>query len=148
MAYRTILLKGDFTLGRNEFKAAGADIYPGMCLKLNTDGDVATNNAQGYAEQGMIIALEDDLQGNEVGTIYSDDNQVQCYFARPGDILALRIEQSEAIAIGDKITCQNDGNFEEAVSGDYVVAIALEASSTGTADTLVKCIIVDCNQTI
>lgn len=142
MAYRTIILKGDFTRGRLEFKAGAADIYPGMCCKINSSLDVVTSNSQGVAEMGMLIAIENDINGDEVSTVYTDDTQVQLYYALPGDILALRMETSEAIAIGDEITVQDTGDFEEALSGDIVVAIALEASSTDDDDTLVKCLVI------
>lgn len=147
MAHRTILLKGDFTLGRNEFTINGSDIYPGMCCYLDSNGHATSIAAAGIAKHGLIIALEDDLKGAEASTIYTDDTQGQFYFARPGDIMALRVATGENIAIGDNISVDVNGDFCEATTGDNIYAIALEAPGALTADTLVKCIIVDAHIT-
>lgn len=139
MSYRTIMLKSNSL--REEAKAGEANIYPGQCLEWHASDTVYKNNTAGAPTTGLMIAVENALQGDEVSDVYTNGARVQFHYAVPGDYFALLIASSENISFGDKITTNNDGDFVEAGSGDTVCAIALEAPGSLAADTLVKCVI-------
>ena len=141
MAHRTVLLRSNSF--REEAKAGEASIYPGQCVEWSAAGTVLMNNTQGRPTTGLMIAIENALMGDDVDDAYSNGARVQFHYAVPGDYFALRCKASENIAFGDKITVDNAGDFVEASSGETVVAISMEAAGALTADTLVKCLIVN-----
>ena len=127
MAYKTITIMGD---GVRKERTANAAITPGQLIYILSTDKVAVHADAGGVAQRMF-AVEDDLQGKEIGDAYSANNVcVYCVF-RPGDEVYALIADGENIAIGDKLVSNGDGDLKEATldsSGeDHVLAIALEA---------------------
>lgn len=127
---RTITIKGDGV--RKEGLANGA-ITPGHLLQREATGtDVAVHGtAGGFA--APAFAVEDDLQGQEIGDDYADNEQcLYCVF-RHGDEVHALIADGEDIDRGDYLESAGDGTLREVITGE-IVAMALEACDmTGSA---------------
>ena len=131
MAYRTITLMGDPV--RKESTAAAA-ITPGMLIERTSADKVQAHSSAGQNAEKMF-ALEDDLQGNEIGTAYSADNIVQIGFFKPGDEVYALLADGENAAIGDYLESNGSGYMRvyaasSAGAVEYpssIVGVALEA---------------------
>lgn len=131
MPYKTIAIVGTPTFA--EFDAGGA-ITPGHLLYLASDGDVEVHATAG-GTAAPWFALEDDLQGNEIGDAYSADNRVKTGIFKPGDQVFALLFNGENAAIGNYLESQGDGTLRvvdaDASAGDIgvqsVVGVALEA---------------------
>ena len=143
---RRIHSKGPYT--HEEYDAGEAGIYPGMLLKLVSDGDVEIHDdANGRAE--AFFAEEDALRGRTVSQVYTVDNVVQCILPGLGcEIRALIVDEID-VAIGDRLVSNGDGRLKklgDLDSGDidvFVIAVAMETcdltvSDTPTAGTLCR----------
>lgn len=134
-AARTIILKGDPI--RKE-RAAGGTITPGDLIELMSTGAMRRHStAAGNAQSSF--ALEDDLQGNEIGDDYSSGQRVQMAVFHTGMEVNARLKASENVAIGDLLESAGDGTLRKMALDststyfyNQLVAIALEASNVGT----------------
>ena len=139
MAFKTITLKGRGV--RNE-AVANEIITPGMLVELMSTGKVRKHAAAGaYAEKAF--AVEDELQGKEIGDTYAAAALVQYEIFKPGDEVFSLLANGENVAIGDKLDSNGDGQLrkhlkESGTLGEAVpVATALEAvdmSDSSAAD--------------
>jgi hypothetical protein len=139
MAHKTILLKGDPL--RKEAKANEAGIYPGMLIEYVTNDGTVRKHATDGGDAALMVAIEDSLQGKEVGDVYADGAQVQYVHLRPGDEFLAYAEAGTTLALGTYIESGGNGYFQRAEgdSSEGVVftaarkAMALEAKAAGTA---------------
>lgn len=117
---------------------AGGTVYPGHLLQLDSDGDVTVHSTDGGRARPVKVALEDELQGNDINDAYSADNRLRLVTAKPGDKLQMKLAAGEDIAIGDELVSNGDGTLRERASGDEeTVAIAREAvDNTASAATV------------
>jgi len=140
MAYRTILVKTLSEWMRNEAKA-DAGITPGHLLERTSTGVKVHATGSGNVVP-KLVAVENDLAGDEIGTAYSAADRVQFIAARPGDQLYMLLKDGENASVGSLLKSGGDGTLQvyTVASGepDYVsaiVGIAVEAvdmsSSTG-----------------
>jgi len=146
---RTILANGNGR--RSEGLLTAVAVPPGTLLERVAGA--ATFQAQSVAEAAgtypeKMIAMEDYLQGKEVGTSYTASTRVQIYHAQSGDEVYMMVEDGEDIAIGDILTANGtNGTLKERDTGTNPgFAYALEAldlsASANTADGLcLVCII-------
>jgi len=105
MAYKTIALKR-FTPVEGE-ALADAALSPGHLLELTTTGVKKHATSGGRAEK--MFALEDELQGKEIGDAYSQSNRVKFNIFRSGDEVYARVTGSPAVG---KFLCSNgDGTL-------------------------------------
>lgn len=74
-SYKTIMLKGQEFALSEEAKAGEAGIYPGHFLKFQSDGDFELQD-EGDTIGPLLIAVEDDMQGATIDTVYT--NGAQC----------------------------------------------------------------------
>ena len=132
MAYRKVTLLG--TPHVKEYTCNGA-ITPGHLCELNSSGQAIVHNSAD-APAAKMFALEDDLQGAEIGTAYTTLNKGQFGLFRSGDEVAVLNANGENIAIGDLLVSNGDGTLKEYVLGaapsaveqpSSIVAVALEA---------------------
>lgn len=141
MAYKTITIIGDPI--HKEYAAAAA-ITPGMLCELASTGKAQAHSTAGGTAQRMF-ALEDELQGKEIGDAYTANTQAQFGIFKPGDEVLAILYDGEVAVIGSKLESTGDGTLRvvdaDASLGDIavqsVVAIALEAkdmSSSSAAD--------------
>ena len=109
MAHKTIFLKSarEGEPVQKEAKAE-ATITPGNLIQYHTDGDVKKHaTAGGWG--GRKFAIEDALQGNEIGDDYSADDQVQFIDCGPGDEVYAWLAQGESVSIGSPLESNGSG---------------------------------------
>ncbi len=137
MAPKTIVLKGDPL--RKERTAAGT-ITPGFLIELDTNGDVVAHATDG-GDAARMVAIEDALQGNEIGDDYSSGDQVQYVTPRPGDELYMWLADGETASIGSFLISKGNGELK-VFTGDSAdqtgpLFQALEALDLAATTTLV-----------
>lgn len=129
MAYsRTIALK-DFTDIREEALANEANIKPGHILEMLSTGKVQLND-RANGRVVARVAVEDSMQGVEVGTAYTSGALVQYGIFRAGDVVKLRLKDGETAVVGSVLIAATGGEVEVADSADgtdFIFAEALEA---------------------
>lgn len=138
MAHRTIRLKTEAQ--RQEYEAGAAGIYPGMILAKNSSGQVIPMGTQGgVAGAPLLVAIEDDLIGSTVSTVYSSGSRVQCVTPQMGDTIAIRCVSGATINIGTKVISSNAGKgMATTGSPAQLVGESNEAAGALSADTLVS----------
>ncbi|MDD5502848.1 MAG: hypothetical protein PHH26_05230 [Candidatus Thermoplasmatota archaeon] len=143
----TIHSKGEYRL--EEFDAGEAGIYPGMLIKLNSDGDVIKHDEEGGRGLAMFAA-EDALQGNTVSTEYASGARVTCYLPSKGSEVHALIENGQDISIGEQLISASNGklksinDLESGKTVFQVIAVAAEAcdlTGSNSSDTLSRVII-------
>lgn len=148
MAHRTISIKTLYSLLK-EGKASGA-ITPGHMLERTSTADTVKSHAVA-GQMTRLYAVEDELQGHEIGDAYTTANRVFFKAFLPGDEVYALIANGEDISIGDRLTSNGDGTLKKAaadssgtVAEDEIAAIALEAvdmSDSSGADPSGRCIV-------
>jgi len=121
MAHRTVTLKGDPL--RYEAIASGA-ISPGHLVELTnaTADTVKVQTSTGPAVE-RAVALEDELQGNEIGDAYTTANIVQYALFRPGDMAVLRLKNGENAAKGNFLVSAGSGEVAVMVADSSGVIV-------------------------
>lgn len=124
-SYRTITIDSDVTV--REATASGA-ITPGQLVEQNA-ATTYRRHATGDGVAATIFAVEDDLQGNEIGTDYATGSKVFFKNFRRGDKVFAMLENGQTIAINDFLVSNGNGNLKVDATpvGAPVVARALEA---------------------
>jgi len=143
----TIIVIGD---GIRKEATANAEITPGHLVELMTTGKVRVHATGGGVAQSAF-AVEDDLQGKDISTVYDADDKVQYNVMKKGEVVNALIINGEDIAINDKLVSNGDGTLKEAAADssatvieEYVVAIAVEAcdmSGSSGADPSGRCLV-------
>lgn len=132
---KTILLKGDPLRKERE---ANAGITPGDLIEVMSTGKVREHATAGGNAQ-RAFAIEDDLQGKEIGDAYVATDRVQYLVCRRGDEIMARLKASQNVVIGDFLESAGDGTLQKhvvessgAIYVEQIVGIVLEASNVGT----------------
>ena len=136
MAFKTIVLKGDPL--QMELKADAA-ITPGMILVRTTTG-IKKHATAGGNVAPKLMAIENSLEGQEIGDDYSTGDMCQFVALRPGDEAYALLADDETITVGEYLESHGDGMLKAhaTASGepDYpeaIVAVALEAVDTSSS---------------
>lgn len=147
MAPKTIFLK----TGREgeplpkEAKAEAGTILPGNLVELSSTAGNIKNHATAGGNAAAMFAIEDALQGNEIGELYAINTQVQYICCAPGDEVYAILAQGENVAIGDFLESDGDGalrkyvaqtvdsNEQQTIIPKSIVAIATEALDLSTS---------------
>lgn len=105
MAYKTVAVIAD---GAIQKEAVGSGtITPGMLIEKLSDGTVRPHGSAGCDAQRMF-AVENDLEGDEIGDDYSDGERILYkVFQRGNEVYAL-LATSQTVSIGDWL--ESDGN--------------------------------------
>jgi len=136
-AYR-IHSKGPYT--HEEADAGEAGIYPGMLLKMASDGDVEIHDDENGRSEG-IFAEEDALQGRTVSQVYTVDNLVSLILPGLGCEIRALIQDEQDISIGDRLVSAGDGTLKALGTLDseaidvFVIAVAMENCDLTGSDT-------------
>ena len=124
MSSNMIVLKGK---GHYEEGVLTTTASPGMGLERSTGNSYARITAsQANALKGLdglIIALEDSLQGKTKDDAYAIGDVVSAYTPVPGDVVQVLIKDGETIADGDSIIPEGGGT-----------GLWVEAASSSTTD--------------
>lgn len=142
MAEKTITVGGSPT--RFE-RAAAAAITPGHIVELTSSNTVQAHSTAGGTVAPLLVALEDENKGGEIGTAYTAANVTLFAAFGPGDIFYGLLANGETAVIGSKLESYGDGTLRvvdsDASVGDIgvqsVVGVALEAvdmSGSSAAD--------------
>jgi hypothetical protein len=141
----TILLKSGRD-GEPLPKEAKADaaITPGHLIERTSTGVKKHASAGGMAYG--CFAIEDSLQGNEIGDDYATGSRVRWIHAGPGDEVQAWLAQGETVAVGDGLESNGDGTLRKSSEEGSelpgsITAIALEAldlSTSGDSATRLK----------
>jgi len=134
MAPKTIFLKSarEGAPLPKEGQAGAATIYPGHLIELSsTAGDVVVHSTAG-GPAARMVAIEDSMQGQEIGDNYADDNRVQYICPSSGDELYMKLKDGETAVIGSFLESAGDGTLQVSDANlseipGSVVAVALEA---------------------
>ena len=130
MAFKTITLKGDGV--RDEALASGV-ITPGMLVKLTNAADdtVVAHNAAGENAE-KLFAVEDDLQGKEIGDDYANGTLVQYNDWNAGDQVLGIVNDGANVAKGDFVESAGNGKLRTH-SGDSAGAVEFPEAIVGVA---------------
>jgi hypothetical protein len=119
----TILLKGR---GTRLERSTSSTITPGMLVDVNSSDQLIPHAGAG-APSIKAWAVENDLEGKEIGDNYVANDYVQSEIMRTGDeVLGFLQAGSAAVVIGDKLEAHSDGSLKKLASG-VAIAQALEA---------------------
>lgn len=118
---------------------AGATLRAGMILQLGSNGKVVLHAGAGQNTL-PYVALEDELQGGEIGDEYAQDNPVQVWVPGRGCEAQLLLTNAQTIAVGDLLESAGDGKLRKHVPGGYgfgkqIVGQAMEAADTSGSPT-------------
>jgi len=129
--------KGPYT--HEEYDAGEAGIYPGMLLKLASDGDVEIHDDEnGRAE--ALFAEEDALQGKTISDVYTVDNVVSCILPQLGCEIRALIQAGQDLSIGDRVVSAGDGTLQALGTLDseaidiFVIGVMMEAIDLSASD--------------
>ncbi len=118
------------TFAQEEYYAAEAGIYPGMLVELNSDGKLIKHASSGGAlGDEAMFAMEDYLQGRNVGTVYAINEIVFVIIPNKGSEINALLDDGESVVPGDKIMSGGDGTVKKNAGGTSIVG-----ESTGTLD--------------
>lgn len=123
MSYNTIKVK-KYSDVIEEFEAGGT-IYPGMLVELNSDLEVIAHDSAG-ARALTMVALENELEGQDIDTAYAEGDPVQVWIPYRGDNAYMVLADGQNIAIGDMLESAGNGYLRKLNTG-YVIGVALEA---------------------
>lgn len=114
---------------------ANAALYPGMLIELMSTGKVR-KHATASGNVYPMFALEDEMQGGTIDTVYAASSVVQCWIPGRGDIVNALIPDGQNIAVGDRLVSNGDGYLTKYTASDdstmvqhptQIVGIAMEA---------------------
>lgn len=153
MAYKTIFLKANgLEPQQKEAKVQTAKtIYPGMLVEYVTNDETVQPHSTKAGNAALMVAIENALEGDEIGDSYAAGERCQYVHLRPGDEFLAYIADGENIAFGDLLESNGDGYFKEAGAessqalgpGHGLLAMALEACAAHTSAvgaTLIKAV--------
>lgn len=137
----TILLKAD--PNRFQFEAAGT-ITPGDLLDINSSSRMLRHATAGLAHSRMV-AVENDIGGDEITDDYLVNEIVQFNACRPGDLVFMRLDTGQTIAVGDFLESSGDGSLRlfvvdsEAITPEeHIVGQAFQAVTTTSVQSRIK----------
>ncbi len=114
MAYKTITLLGDGV--RKEALTYGV-CYPGMLLSRYSATQFQPHGVAGGSAQAMF-AVEDDLQGNGIDTIYTVGTKILGVVFQPGDEVFALLAEGETAGVGAFVESSGDGYLRVATDPD------------------------------
>jgi len=115
----SIIIK-DWASVRVEQPAAEA-ITPGQFMSRDANGEFIANATAGAAGP-LIVALEDENQGNTIEDDYASGDRVDAWVPRSGAQVLAKVLSGFSPAVGDRVQLSASGNLE-----------ALDAGTPGTS---------------
>lgn len=119
MIKKTIKLKKYFDV-IEEYVATAVEVTPGALLELTSADLVQAHSTDGGFALPMF-ALEDELQGKEIGDNYAASDRVQVWVAGRGEIVNALIDDNEVVTVGALLTSAGNGKLRVANSTDTVI---------------------------
>jgi len=107
MAANTIALEGSMPVVRN--KTGTGTIYPGMLLELTAAAATIGVHTNAGDVMGVIVALEDSLQGEDVDHAYTTGEYIRYGHFKSGDVLQMRLANGETATLHCYLESNGDG---------------------------------------
>jgi hypothetical protein len=114
MPKNQIILKNYLSIFE-EIQAGGA-ITPGHLIEVNSSGYVVVHATAGGNAAPIMVALEDELQGKEIGDAYASGNKVRVWIPQRGDQAYMLLKDGENVSIGDKLESAGNGTLQKHVA--------------------------------
>ena len=105
----SIIIK-DWASVRVEESAAAA-ITPGQFMTRDTNGDFIPHDTAGV-DGPVLVALEDEMQGNTIEDDYASGDRVDTWVPRPGAQVLAKVLSGFSPAVGDLLQISASGNLE------------------------------------
>lgn len=115
MAYNTIKLKKYLDIVKE--KDAAAAITPGHILEQTSLDKFQVHSSAGQNVTPLIVALEDELQGNGIDDAYATNNKVQAWYPQSGEEFYGILKDGQNVAIGDELESNGDGTLRKHEAG-------------------------------
>jgi len=132
----TVYITSVGTEFKKESLAAGT-ITPGNFIKRNANNKFVRQDTASVRNSNLV-AVENSI-GGDLNTDYTTDQSVVAVYCQPGDVVYATVAASaEAIAVGDKLEFNNSGNVQILGTGNYAMALALEAVDNSAAATVAR----------
>ena len=141
MAYKTIKVLWATPQLQQELIATAVAITPGFLVERTSGGTVQAHSNAGQNAQRMF-ALEDELQGKEIGDNYAVSALIQFGIFRAGDQVYALLADGENASIGSFLESNGDGylkvhaassagavEYPEAIVGQALAALDMSGSS-------------------
>ena len=106
-------------------KVPAAAFYPGHLLELTTADKLQKHSTQDGVVTPIMFAIEDNIQGNTIDTVYAVTGRAQAWIPKAGDEVYAVLADGQTATIGSKLTSNGDGTLKVGTSN--IVAIATEA---------------------
>jgi len=146
MAPKTIVLKGDPIYKEGKANAA---IRPGDLVERMSTGNIRQHAGEDQNVSPVLVAVENSLEGEEIGDNYAANDRVQFCAPPPGAEMYMWLKDGESVSIGDELGSGGEGSLvklDDSASGepDYThkhVGSALETvdnSSSGSGDVRIQ----------
>ena len=129
-AQATIKVRGDVIRAEGY---ADEIITPGMLLQETATG--FKKHADAGKGGQILVAYEDELQGNGIDTDYPVGSKVQADIYRSGDRFFATVITGQTLVIGDYLTSNGDGKLKKANGTSDVNIAKTKTTVTTTADT-------------
>ena len=113
-----------------EYVAAGV-ITPGMLIELTSAGKVQAHSGSS-GESLVMVALENELEGQGIDVDYAADDRVQCWIPNRGDMIYGLLADGETAVIGNWLESNGDGKLKVGTTkpiGQAVEAVDMSGSS-------------------
>lgn len=130
MAYNTIVLKNYLNIFE-EYTATAVALTPGMLLEVTSAGLVQAHSIEGGVILPMV-ALHDELQGNEIDDDFAVSAKVQCWIPQRGDQAYLLVADGETVSKGDFLISDGTGKVK-VYTGDAASDVEYPNSIVGVA---------------
>lgn len=115
MAYNTIKIRKYSDVV--EEHVAASTITPGQLLEL-TSADKVQAHSHAAGNVLPMFALEDEMQGKEIGDTIAAAGQVQCWIPNRGDVVLGILADGQSVVIGDLLVSNGDGSLKKYVPSD------------------------------
>ena len=143
MALNTIIAKRLGAEVIEEYTATAVAIKPGYLLEM---ASATTVQAHSGAAGNVLpmFAIEDQFQGNGIGTDYAASAKIQCWMPRRGDQVYAYLADGQSVSAGDFLESDGNGALQKVVDDEpseqqypaNVVGVALEAVDLSTSANL------------
>lgn len=96
-----------------EERLANAALSPGHILELLSTDKVKKHATARGAVTPLMVAAEDENQGNGINDAYAAADVVRILFPRAGDVVNVLLQDDQTIVIGDKLCSAGDGTVKK-----------------------------------
>lgn len=132
---KVVCLKGN-PMKKEKAMTAGQAILPGHLVAPVAAGTLSKHATAAGKAQTAFAEIAD-FSGGSLEVAYSDGETVPYIVANAGDEIYAILEDGHTIAVGDLLESAGDGTLQ-ATTGNFSVAIALEAVTTSGATSRIK----------